>query len=449
MPLNIPTRSGVVQSLLNYVKGELPRLNITVPMVKKARGFVGGIIFGLGSAIRDWYVALKRYADNEPFPQTASESFLFGGWWVPLTRLQRNPATAATGKIAITGLAGSLVLEGTEFQSGGEYFALQDGVGVAAQTINAESLQRIGDTAIFTTGSDHYLATGMEVVVSGADQDDYNGTVEVNVTGAREFTYSVDGSAATPATGAPIAAIAMGVGTVTSTTKGQAANVDAGNTIAMVSPISGVDTSAFVTWGGIAGGADIEGVEAFRDRILEALANDRGMFNSAEIVQTAKTVPGVTRVFVKEAAINPPAGDPIEGQVRIAFLRDGDADPFPKPQAVEDVRSAILLIKPAHVATDDVDVRAPDADPIDFTFSSISPDTGTMRQAIENQLKQFFAEEPEYETALAEKEYLCAIKATVDPDTGAKLQDFTLTSPTGAISGGQNTFATLGSVEFS
>jgi hypothetical protein len=64
-----------------------------------------------------------------------------------------------------------------------------------------DSLTLSGSTATATTPSDHGLSTGDSVPISGADQDEYNGTFEVTVTGATTFTYEVEGTPASPATG--------------------------------------------------------------------------------------------------------------------------------------------------------------------------------------------------------------------------------------------------------
>ncbi len=63
------------------------------------------------------------------------------------------------------------------------------------------SITRSSTTATVTTTIDHGYATGDSVVVSGATQTDYNGTFVITVLTDTTFTYEVENSPVTPATG--------------------------------------------------------------------------------------------------------------------------------------------------------------------------------------------------------------------------------------------------------
>lgn len=69
-----------------------------------------------------------------------------------------------------------------------------------ASPISISSLTQAAGTATCTTGSNHNLATNDWVDVRGASPDGYNGIVQVTVTGATTFTYTVSGALASPAT---------------------------------------------------------------------------------------------------------------------------------------------------------------------------------------------------------------------------------------------------------
>ena len=61
------------------------------------------------------------------------------------------------------------------------------------------------NTVTVTTSTDHNLANGDFVIVSGASQSEYNGKFPIaNVTSGTTFTYFASGKPATPATGSPI-----------------------------------------------------------------------------------------------------------------------------------------------------------------------------------------------------------------------------------------------------
>ncbi len=445
MGLIIPSRRDIVAAIQSYVRTDLPEID---PSTQR-RSFIGGLVKSLGSALHDYHVALKRYGDNEPFPQTASRPFLLGGWWNAITRLNPLDAAPARGKVVMTGVAGTIVDAGLSLSANNIDYSVDVSTAVVAQDIAAANLSRSGTTAIFETAIPHDLATGMSLDISGAAQSDYNRSAVITVTAANEFTYDLDGATpATPATGTPRAAGAWAVAHLTARTTGQAANIDAGGTLTVNDGPDGLDAVALVTFGGLAGGSEVESTEAFRARTLEALGTDFGMFTAGEIKIVAKTVPGVTKVWVREATLDAVNGV-AEGQVKIAFIRGGDANPFPSTQEVEDVKAVIVsTIMPAHTAPEDIMVMSPTPLTVNFSFASITPDTASMRRAIVAQLRQYFAESVDYATGISVDDYRCAIRDTYDRDGRANLKSFVLSSPTIEIAVEANELPVLGAVTF-
>lgn len=63
------------------------------------------------------------------------------------------------------------------------------------------SITRSGSTATATTAAAHGYTTGDEITIRGAVQSEYNGTFEITVTDTDEFTFTVSGTPASPATG--------------------------------------------------------------------------------------------------------------------------------------------------------------------------------------------------------------------------------------------------------
>ena len=446
MPLEIPTRSEVTSQGQAYVRTDVPELD---PSTSR-RSYVGGMVKAFMLALHDWYVALRK-ATLEFFPQTATggsaDGFLDNGWWVDITVLTRNPASAAQGRIAITGTAGTSLPTGSTLTAGNQSYTVDSAIGIAAQTLTISSLTRSGTTAIAeTAASEHFLATGMSVVISGATESDYNGTHTITVTAANEFTFTVSGSPTTPATGSPIASVTYGIGDITCGVTGIDGNLDAGATLTISSPPVNVDATTYATFGAIAGGAAQEAVETYRERIIEALGTDYGMFSAAEIKIVAKQITGVTRVWVTEATENGTNGV-LEGQVKIAFVRDNDSNIFPSGAEVTTVKNHIVdLIKPAHTATEDVVVQSPDALAVPVTFIALSPDTPTMRAAIVARLTQFFNEAVTYETDIPLIDIECAIKDAYSVEDRSAPVTFTLSAPAGATTVSTNELPILGTV---
>ncbi|OFW37659.1 MAG: hypothetical protein A3J29_06190 [Acidobacteria bacterium RIFCSPLOWO2_12_FULL_67_14b] len=71
----------------------------------------------------------------------------------------------------------------------------------AATVFSVSSLTRSGATATAQTSASHGLSTGAWVTIAGAAQTEYNGTFQVTVIDADEFSYTVSGTPASPATG--------------------------------------------------------------------------------------------------------------------------------------------------------------------------------------------------------------------------------------------------------
>lgn len=67
------------------------------------------------------------------------------------------------------------------------------------------SITRSGAVATLTTAAAHNLVVGDKVVISGATETEYNGTITVvSVPTTTTFTYAVSGTPTTPATGTPV-----------------------------------------------------------------------------------------------------------------------------------------------------------------------------------------------------------------------------------------------------
>lgn len=444
MPLEIPTRSEVTSQGEAYVRSEVPELD---PSTSR-RSYVGGMVKAFMLSLHDFYVALRK-ATLEFFPQTATQDFLTTGWWVDITGLTRNPAAPARGNIVVTGAAGGTVTAGAAVVANNVGYTVDAGIIIADQQLAISSLTFSGGTATAeTVTARHLLATGMSVTISGANEADYNGTFTITATAENEFTYAVSGSPSSPATGSIVLASTYGMGAVTCDTNGTDGNLTSGAIMTLSAPGVGVDASAIVTFGDLAGGAEQETIDAYRERVIEGLGTDFGMFSADEIQIIAKQITGVTRVWVNEATLNGTNGV-YEGQVKIAFMRDQDSNPFPSAAEVATVKGHIVSqIMPAHTAEEDVMVMSPDELLVPVTFSALSPDTPTMRQAIKARLNQFFDEAIEYETDIPLIDIECAIKDAYSPEDRSSPVTFTLTSPTGVTTVTSNELPRIGAVTF-
>lgn len=437
MPINLPeSQKQVYDRVISDIQNELPESG---PYLKN--NFVSALAMGYSGRIYDNYWLLLELI-KEMFPDTAEGSYLER--WGSLLDVYRLPATVSSGQATFTGTIGNSVPLDSEFQSSdGIIYKVTEAVSVANISVTISSLTRTGSVVTAVTNADHDLATGMAVTISGAVETGYNGSYNIIATDYNEFTYTISTTPTTPATGSPVVGFTGGTLKLESETTGVLTNQDSGTELIAVSTLTGIDDTAYVQFGLISGGTDDEDDEAFRERVIYKYQNPIAPFNEANIIDTCKSVAGVTRVFVQKAT-------PTAGQVTIYFVRDNDTSSiFPSSSAINTVKDKLLTIILAHMDEADMFVYAPTPLPVNFTFTSLSPNTVTMQQAIKDNLTYMFQESATVGSDLDEAAYLSAIYQTVDLTTGATVDLFSLSAPSGDITVADGELPVLGTVNFS
>lgn len=158
----------------------------------------------------------------------------------------------------------------------------------------------------------------------------------------------------------------------------------AGNTIAG-SPVStgltGLTGAVYVSEDGVGGGADIETDDSLRERILFRKRQPPMGGAEYDYVSWARTIPGVTRVFVSGNAFG-------RGTVGVWIMTD-DTTPFGIPTAgdVAAVQAYLDTVKPV---TATVVVQAPVADCIEVVVQGLSRDATAVREAVAAELQSVF-----------------------------------------------------------
>lgn len=161
---------------------------------------------------------------------------------------------------------------------------------------------------------------------------------------------------------------------VTAETAGQLGNAPVGTGLTLASPIAGVNSAATAATA-LGGGADIEGVEAWRARILSRIRKPPQGGAAPDYLEWAYEVPGVTRAWVSPGELG-------AGTVTIRFARDDDASPIPDAGEVAVVSAYIDARRPV---TAQAYVFAPVAAPLDFVID-LTPDTPQVREAVRAEL---------------------------------------------------------------
>jgi uncharacterized phage protein gp47/JayE len=214
-------------------------------------------------------------------------------------------------------------------------------------------------------------------------------------------------------------------------TIGTGGNREAGETYALVSPLSGVATEA--TGSEMAGGTEAETDDSLRERLIYRLQNPPRGGTATDYVAWAMEVPGVTRAwcFPKELGI---------GTVTVRFATDGlTENGIPTEGMVSIVSDYIAENAPVTAATT---VVAPVAKTVNFQIKDLYPDTPSVRAQIEAELKSLFIREAEPGKALL----ISHVRQAISSAAGE--EDFELVSPTEDIGADVDELLVVGTVTY-
>lgn len=481
--------------------------------------FFKSLVTGFGLRIYNVYSKIPIII-TQFYATTAQNEYLLqiGEQW----GVSRNVATGSSGNIVLTGTSGTIIPNGTLFNSaGGLVYESPSNATILQSTVNVASMSRVGTTVTVNFTGNHNLASGIVIDnITGASPSDFNASnVQITVTSQKQFTFTQAGTSGS-ASGTIVAQWTTASLVIDSQSQGQNTNMAAGSILNLASPILGIDNQAYVDFGEISGGADIEDLEDYRARLLFRIRNPKTLFNNSDIITKAQTVSGVSRVWVfnpdsavgnmtptsitrngNVATVNKashglyngnfititgvaqteynvikapilridddnfvfivsgspatPATGTINiassyvelGQIKVSFVRDNDDSQIPSASEVQDVKNALLEIKPAHIADQDIIVFAPTAVDVDFTFASIAPNTDAMKTAISNSLTDFFKIYNNVNEDINLNDINGILSQVID--SGGNLLNYILTSPSTNIEIGLNEIAVLGNITYS
>jgi len=292
MAFNIPnSQQQVIDRASTDVQQALPTTN---PFFRNS--FLGAIIYAFSGRIYDFYLQLNILI-QELFVDTATNSFLER--WGTYKGITRNAATRSTGSITATGTLTTIIPISTQLSDAdGDLFETTASATITATSVSISSMTRSGATVTVTTTNTHSFASSQDVTIAGANETDYNGDQAITVTGSDTFTFTISTTPTSPATGTVTASANQATLSVQSVEFGSAYNLDNGTQLTFGTPISGIDDTAIVQFSEVAGGTDLEDDVDLRARVIDIYQNPISHFNKNDIEAKAKSVAGITRVFI-------------------------------------------------------------------------------------------------------------------------------------------------------
>lgn len=397
-------------------------------------------------------LALGIYENNKNIQKGITESFLGGdSWrefWASKIGVNSQDATTSNGNIVLTGTAGTLISADTLITNANSIqYSTNENVTIASQTINIASITRAGTQVTVETVDNHNLANNVVISILGANETAYNVLSQIiAVTGLKTFTFDITSTPSTPATGTLTLNFTNAVANVTSTTLGANTNIGSIIELTLVNAIAGVNPAVFTTFDGISGGLDVESDLSVENRVAEKFQSYfAAPFTSVGIPIFLKdAVAGITRVWVKDVY-------PKAGNVTIYFVRDNDVNILPNSTQIDDAKNAIIngtdklkKIKPSNTEDSDVIVLAPTPVTVNFIFTSVTPNTDEMKQAIKDNLIDFFKNNTDFETSITRDELFNIILQTTDDNGNAPKVAIGLTD----VIVGFGQIPILGTIEF-
>lgn len=163
--------------------------------------------------------------------------------------------------------------------------------------------------------------------------------------------------------------------TVEAVDAGTLGNAAAGLTLTLVQPVQGVAGTFTVLEPGLTGGTAQESVESLRSRVIRSYRVIPHGGSKDDYETWALECAGVTRAWCVRNYMGP-------GTVGVFFMRDEDDNPVPDAGELAEVKAYIEERRPV---TAEVYVLAPVIVPVVYQIR-LSPDTSTVRKAVEAQL---------------------------------------------------------------
>jgi uncharacterized phage protein gp47/JayE len=444
MPLPIRALADFINLALgkwqNTLSGIDPSQNAS--LAKSLAMSAAAVGYSLQDAIQD--------AVAQAFPQTSNDGFLqlHGSY----DNTVQYPAVAAMGQAAVNGILNTFIPTGTSLTYLAVIFkTTQDATITNFNGAFGTSYNNGVVTATCTLP--HSLATGISITISGCSQTAFNGTFTITVLNTTQFTFNVTPASYVVDSGTYTAL--MAVLNVTATTAGQNTNAAAGAALAIA--VTNVNTTAYVLYGGISGGADAETNAAYLSRVMLAHSLTPGIATGPQLMWSAKKIAGNTRVFIVPAQTSVNSGGtgtpgtsgyiPAVGETCLYIVRDNDASIAPNTTLLTQTYNQIIAdgLLPSFIPPSQLYVLAPILQSINLRFTSISPNNSSMQTAITNQLNVFFQEYGSVQWSLQNYQtngvYTAVILYSVltaflnniqDPVTGMYLTGYTLASINGA-----------------
>lgn len=388
------------------------RLTLVAPILRRAMAHVLARVMAGAAHMLHGHL---EYLSRQIFPDLSYEEYLLRQ--AALFGINRTAATFSAGALVVHGTNATVIPIGTVLlRADGSSYTTDAEVTIATLTAWASGTAYAAGNLRQNDSGKIYLCT---VAGTSAGSGGPTGTGTAITDNTVTWRYIAAGTAAVQAA-------------LTAELAGADGDAPVGTELSFESPIAGANATAVVGYGGLAGGADEETIEAVRVRLIARLRDPPHGGAASDYVAWAKEVAGVTRAWCY----------PLEGgagTVTVRFVRDLDASLIPDAGEVTAVANHIATVRPVTAV---VTVAAPIADPLALTIA-LTPSTTETRAAVTAELQDMLLRHSEPGATILLSRILEAVGAAPG------LTDWDVTVPAADVVHATGHMATLGVITWS
>jgi uncharacterized phage protein gp47/JayE len=409
MPLRTLSIKTLEDSGLARLSEREPSINVNV-YGNHIQNLVKSIAYGIFPA-----TSLVGDVYKDAFPQTAEGDVLDANFGA-MEGLLRKPASKSTGKIAVFDSIGTNIPVFTKYNtSDGIEVETTASSTVAMQITTISSVVNNDGFVTFTASVvPHTIPKGASVTISISNPL-VDGVREI--LGVSDSTFSIEIDSIVPISGTGAATANYAV------IQAQTVSDGAGSQVGGSIELQG-DNEAYTLFSGLSGGAGKESDTSYKARIIKTRGALEGVFTQPQIILAALSVPGNTRAWVVSPKTLVAGGTPgvagykpQPGEVCVYFLRDNDVSPIPDAVEIATTKDAIIQKgrMPANTLDSDIFVFSPTLVTALIQIDNLSPNTPEMRAAIEGEMRAYFEDFVDFETAVSTEDLISVVKSTRDP----------------------------------
>lgn len=379
----------------------------------------------------DLYFILKYLLKALLLPTTFNT---FLDVWAGIKGVTRRDATQAKGKVTIPAASvGAVIQAGTQLQATSlQNYTVDNDVSSQTYQYTVASVTQTDTTVRYTLNlngaSSHGMYTGQVVTISGSVNPTYNGEKTITVISADTIEFQIPFVVTPDVVLTPLRVSFIGViAQITSESYTSDANLTVGQTLSLLTPISGITEVGRVHVDGVLGGGSVETDDQFFSRVLDRFQKPYTRFNRNDVYDLLLQYdPNIVHYDVRQGYPNPTQA--------VIYVGKGGATVAQSQYTNGELTAFVTYLSEftdIGVAPGSIDVQNYASTVVNVTVTGISPNSVTMTQALQVSIASYFEDLPV--GADVKVDDLRGIIATTVSTINESPASFSVTAPSGTV----------------